>query len=159
MPPIPLVAIIAILLAPVPVHSPDRVALNDIVGTWQSDTVGGTSARSVCAASPGGMAVICEQRIFSPTGARTAVNIFMVDSAANRYAYYGINQVGTPIRPAELAISDHIWIYGGNPKGADGKYSRTVNDFSAGTWYVWRVETSADGVNWTTVRQGRAVRQ
>lgn len=135
----------------------DRDALHDIVGIWQSDTSDGVSARSACSASPQGDAVICEQRIATPTGSRHALNTFVVDPSNHRYVYYGINEPGSVIEPVPLTIMNHLWVYGGS-RAADGKYYRTINDFSAVDSYVWRQETSTDSVHWTTGRHGRVVR-
>jgi len=148
---------LVIALAPIRIAAQDRNALNDIVGVWQSDTVGGVWALSSCAASPQGDAVICEQQIATPTGARHALNAFMIDSSAHRYVYYGINRPGSVIQPVPLSIANHVWVYGGG-RESDGTYYRTVNDFSAGDSYVWRQETSRDSVHWTAGRHGRAVR-
>lgn len=132
--------------------------LEDIIGTWHSDTVGGVSAVSVCGWSPQGRSVICEQTITTPAGVRSALNVFSVDSARQRFVYYGIARPGAEVRPTPLTIADHLWIYGGG-LGEDSLYHRTVNDFSGGGgFYVWRQESSRDGVHWTTQRQGAVKR-
>ena len=139
---------------------PDPAALDAIVGTWQSDTVGGAWALSTCARSPQGGAVICEQTITTPGGVRHAVNVFAVDSAAGRYAYYGIVQPGAPVRPVPLAIAGRVWTYGGLEPAPDSLYHRTINDFSGGPGgYTWRAESSRDGLNWVVQVQGRATRR
>lgn len=138
----------------------ERSSLNDVVGVWRSDTVGGAWARSVCAPSPLGAAVICEQDIHTPGGARHAVNMFLVDSVARRYVYYGVTQPGEVIRAVPLAIADHVWAYGGGERDDDGLYHRTINDFSSPGSYLWRQESSRDGVNWVAGQaHGRSVRE
>ena len=144
---------------PLAVASPGRAALDDIVGTWVSDTTGGIWARSTCAATPQGGAVVCEQTIMMPAGVRHAVNLFMVDSTDGRYVYYGVNQPGQTVQPTPLAIANHVWIYGGTVKAPDGTYYRTVNDFTARDSYTWRAESSRDGMQWTAGPHGRSVRQ
>lgn len=136
----------------------DHDGLEDIVGTWQSDTAHGVSALSTCHRSPQQRAVICEQTISTPQGVRYAVNVFLVDSARRRYAYYGISRPGDDAPAVPLQIVGHVWTYGGLGKAEDSLYHRTVNDFSAGDAYVWRQESSPDAVHWTVQRQGRAVR-
>ena len=135
----------------------DRDGLEDIVGTWQSDTAHGVSALSTCRRSPQQRAVICEQTITTPLGVRSAVNVFLVDSARRRYAYYGISRPGEDTPAVPLQILDHIWTYGGRGKAEDSLYHRTVNDFSVKGAYVWRQESSPDAIHWTVQRQGRAV--
>ena len=136
---------------------PSSRALDDILGVWQSDTVGGMSARTTCARSPQGAAVVCEQRIMAPDGEHRALNFFLVDSASNAYLYYGLPQPGLPMMPTALTIANHVWTYGGQ-RQRDSSYYRTLNDFSAGNAYVWRQEKSRDGVHWSVMVQGRVVR-
>ncbi len=140
-------------------QAPDPAALDAIVGTWQSDTVGGAWALSACARSPQGTAVVCEQTITLPDGVHHAVNVFTVDSAAGRYAYYGITRPGAPVRAVPLAIAGRVWTYGGLEPAPDSVYYRTVNDFSGGPGgYTWRAESSRDGVHWTVQAHGRETR-
>ena len=135
--------------------------LADIVGTWQSDTVGGTSARSVCDWSPAQGGVICEQTITGPVGRVThALNVFLPDAADHLFMYYGIVEPGEDVPATALDIHGHVWVYGGRRRGPDGLYHRTVNDFTAHDGsYVWRQESSPDGARWTVQRKGRAVRE
>lgn len=139
---------------------PDAAALDAIVGTWQSDTVGGVWAISSCARSPQGSAVVCEQTITTPAGVRHAVNVYAADVAGGRYVYYGITQPGAAVRAVPLVIAGQVWTYGGLERAPDSLYHRTINDFSSGPdGYAWRAESSRDGVTWTVQAQGRATRQ
>lgn len=132
-------------------------ALGAIVGEWQSDTIAGTSARSRCAWSPQGSAVICEQTITTPGGVRHAVNVFATDPATGEHFYYGIVQPGEAIAPTPLDVVDRVWTYGGRVPAPNGTYVRTINDFTAVGRYSWRTESSADRVHWTVIRYGNAV--
>ena len=127
---------------------PSLSALSDIVGVWQSDTTQGTSAVSQCVWTPQRGAVICEQAISSPQGARHAANFFTFDSATASYAFYVLTRPGATMVPVPLEIHDHVWIYGGKQSSPDGRYYRTVNDFHDSGSYTWRTETSADGKTW-----------
>lgn len=134
--------------------------LSDIVGTWQSDTVGGTSALSVCDWSPLERGVVCEQIITTPGGVEHAVSVFLPDSTGRRYSYYGIYGSGHDASATTLEIRGHVWVYGGLTRAGDGLYHHTVNDFSAHNGsYVWRQESSPDGVQWTVLQEGRASRR
>ena len=151
-----------VALSPVGLRAQSHAELlADIVGTWQSDTVGGTSARSVCDWSPLKGGVICEQTITGPAGRVThTLNVFLPDSADHLFMYYGIVAPGEDVPATALDIHGHVWVYGGRRRGPDSLYHRTVNDFTAHDGsYVWRQESSADGVQWTVQRKGRAVRQ
>lgn len=134
--------------------------LADIVGTWQSDTVGGRSALSVCDWSPQEHGVICEQTLTTPAGLRHALSVFLPDSTGRQFIYYGIYQPGQDAPATSLEITGHVWIYGGMSRSPDGMFYRTVNDFTAHNGsYVWRQESSHDGVQWTVGPEGRAVRK
>lgn len=133
-------------------------ALNDIVGTWQSDTVNGTSALSRCEWTPARLAVLCEQEIHTRNGLRHAENLFTYDPQSSRYFFYVLSLPGDSIAPIPLEINNHVWTYGGKAAGPDGRTRRTVNEFSAADEYLWRQELSADGSNWTIQSRGRARR-
>ena len=138
--------------------APDVELLADIVGVWQSDTTNGTSAVSSCAWTPQHGGVLCEQTITMPSGTRRALNLFTFDPAAGKFFFYGLGQPGDGMRAVPLAIDRHVWIYGGLTRDANGNFGRTVNDFSAKDAYSWRLESSADGAQWTPGMHGRSRR-
>ena len=133
-------------------------ALGAIGGHWESDTVGGTSAVSDCAWTPQRGAVICEQTITSPAGVRRALDLYTFDSTAHKFAFYVLGKPGDAMQPSDLAIDGKIWTYGGRVRAPNGKYNRTINDFSAIKSYTWRAESSRDGEHWTVVAHGRSMR-
>ena len=133
-------------------------SLGAIVGRWQSDTTGGTSALSDCAWTPQHAAVICEQIITSPTGVRRALDLYTYDSTSNRFAFYVLGRPGESMQPIDFAVDGTTWTYGGRVRAPNGSYNRTINDFSASDSYTWRAETSSDGEHWTVVAHGRSVR-
>ncbi len=139
-------------------HLQGAAALGVLAGTWQSDTVNGVSALSRCGWTPAGGALVCEQTITMPDGERHALNFFMPDSSGRRYVFYVLQRPGDPLRPVPLTINGRIWVYGGLEAGPDGTWHRTVNDFTAGSTYTWRQESSSDGTHWIAGTQGRARR-
>jgi hypothetical protein len=138
--------------------APDVELLGDIVGEWQSDTTSGTSALSSCSWTPQHGGVLCEQTVTTPTGVRHALNVFTFDPAAGKFFFYVLGTPGDAMRPVPLAIENHIWIYGGQTRDANGRFSRTVNDFMAKDVYSWRLESSADSTHWTAGIHGRSRR-
>lgn len=132
--------------------------LDAIVGTWQSDTVGGVSARSTCAWTPARLSVLCEQTITTPTGTDRIENFYTFNPAAGRYYFYGPLRPGEPMVPVPLIIADHLWIYADNRRDGHGLAWRTVNDFSKPETYSWRRESSPDGQHWTVVGHGQSRR-
>lgn len=143
---------------PIAPIAPSTRPLQDIVGEWQSDTVGGSSARSTCQWSPQRNAVICEQTITSTQSVRHTVNVYTTDIATGNHYYYGIVRPGDSIAATRLQISGHVWTYGGEQAAPNGTYYRTINDFSSVGRYTWRTEASSDRANWTVVREGKVVR-
>jgi hypothetical protein len=153
-------ALVVTLAAPSAVvaqRSPSRLA--PIVGTWQSDTVNGISARSECTLSADGSAVLCDQLVSTPTGIHHVLDLFTADSAPGRAVLYVVNQPGDTLRPLPITIAGPIWTYGGTAPAKDGTWWRTINDFSATDSYTWRAEKSTDGKVWATVMGGRSVRR
>ena len=133
-------------------------ALGALAGTWQSDTVNGVSARSQCDWTAAHGALACEQTVTTPQGRRHALDLFAFDSASGKYVFYLLLAPGDTMRPTPLGISGPIWTYGGTAPGKDGKWYRTINDFTATSAYTWRQESSADGVHWTVGQGGRSTR-
>lgn len=132
--------------------------LRAIVGEWQSDTVAGSAARSTCNWSPQETAVICEQTITAGGAIRHAVNVYTTNSTTGEHFYYGIVRPGADIASTRLEIVGRVWTYGGRAAAADGKFYRTVNDFTPSDRYEWRTEVSSDGLRWSVVRRGTAFR-
>jgi hypothetical protein len=135
---------------------PQLESLSAIVGVWQSDTVKGSSAVSNCAWTRGHAAVVCDQTVRTPNGPIRALSLFTFDAAGGTFVFYGLAHPGEQMHPLPLSINGKIWTYGGDSPGADGRWSRTINDFSAAGSYEWRQETSANGKQWTVAAKGRA---
>ena len=132
--------------------------LSAIVGVWQSNAVNGVSARSNCAWSPDGAAVICEQAVTTPQGVQHALNFFMPDPRSGGFAFYVLNNPGDTIRPVPLTIDGAVWTYGGQHADPNGQTWRTINDFSKPGEYTWKAQVSADGKIWKTNAEGRSER-
>lgn len=155
---IPAIAL-AFAAAPLQPHPRgDPFALSPIVGEWQSDTVSGTSARSTCTWSPRHGAVLCEQSITAPTGVTTALTLFAPDSTDGQFVLYVLSRPGSTLNPVAFTIRDHYWYYGGQKPEGDGRYYRTVNDFTRADVYLWRQESSADGKEWAAGVHGQSRR-
>ncbi|CAN5476717.1 hypothetical protein BH09GEM1_BH09GEM1_29140 [soil metagenome] len=127
----------------------DVTALAPLIGEWQSDTVRGVSARSTCVWTPRHGALLCEQRVEGPLGASTALNLFTADSVVGGFVLYVLSRPGSTVAPLPLGIRGAEWFYGGRSPSNDGRWYRTVNDFSRADSYEWRQETSRDGKQWT----------
>jgi|GEM_PF-2369442 len=136
----------------------DVELLAALVGEWQTDTVSGMSARSSCVWTPRHGGLVCEQRIDSPTGASTSLNFFTEAPATGDFALYVLSRPGDVVSPVTLSIHGRVWIYGGKTPAGDGRYYRTINDFSGTDAYTWRQETSVDGKEWTSGIHGESRR-
>lgn len=158
-----LVALVAIIAAVGGAPAPRRTAhdidaLGALAGEWQSDTVGGVSARSSCAWTARHLALFCEQRIDGMPGLATALNVFTADSTDTGFVLYVVSRPGAVITPVSIAIRGAEWFYGGTARAGDGRWYRTVNDFTQTDSYTWRQETSLDGEHWTSGGHGRSRR-
>jgi hypothetical protein len=142
------------------VSAPVTDLLEDMVGTWQTDTVAGTSVHYACERSPEGAALICDEAISRRGGVEHAIGVYVVDSLPDRYTYFEVSSGGPPAPPMRVVITGHIWTFGGDKVGEDGSYHRTLHDYTAanGT-FSWRKESSRDGVHWTIDRRGTVHRQ
>ncbi len=138
--------------------APGVEPLGAIVGVWQSDATNGVSARSSCAWSPQGLAVTCDQTITTAAGVQHAINFFTLGPKAGSFVFYVLPNPGDTLRPVPLNIDGSTWIYGGEAPGSNGKWFRTLNDFSKRDEYSWRLETSDDGKSWRTTNAGRSQR-
>ncbi|MEP6780340.1 MAG: hypothetical protein ABJC26_10665 [Gemmatimonadaceae bacterium] len=136
----------------------DLSALNALVGEWQSDTVSGISAGASCAWTEHRSALVCEQRISSAAGTSNALNIFTADSIPGQFTLYPLSHPGRVATPVPIIIRGTQWFYGGSAPDGDGRYYRTVNDFSQADVYTWRQETSPDGKQWTAGIHGQSRR-
>jgi hypothetical protein len=135
--------------------SDDRAAqLAPLVGTWQSDTTQGISARSSCTWTPTRQAVACEQVVTLPSGPQRGFSLYLPAAAGPDFVFYGIPNPGARIEPTRLTIAGSTWTYGGASAAPDGRWYRTINEFPGGDRYTWRAESSTDGVTWTTTMQG-----
>lgn len=141
-----------------PQPSGDVELLSPLVGEWQSDTVMSVSARSSCAWTPRHGGVMCEQLVVSPSGTSTALSLFTADSATGEFVFYVMSRRGAVISPIPVSIHGPVWVYGGRKADDDGRFYRTVNDFSRTDAYDWRQETSRDGKDWSVGVHGQSRR-
>ncbi len=141
-----------------PPRAAGLASVGAIVGEWQSDKVGGVSARTNCAWSPYHGGVLCEQHLSTPKGASTALDLFTADSSSGRYTLYVLQRAGDAMTSVPFVIDGSRWTYGGTSASGDGHFYRTVNDFSSGNSYTWRQESSTDGKTWSAGVGGRNVR-
>jgi hypothetical protein len=141
---------------PTPAHGAEP--LGAIVGVWQSDATQGVSAKSSCDWTPQGNGVICDQTITTVAGVQHAMNFFTRNQRTGSFVFYVVPNPGDPLAPVPLIINGAIWTYGGLAAGPGGRWFRTINDFSKGDDYNWRLETSDDGKSWRTTNGGRSQR-
>lgn len=113
---------------------------------------------SNCAWIPQHGAVLCDQKISSPSGYRAALNLFTVRPGGHGYELYVVVNPGDPAYQSHLSISGAVWTYGDSTPDASGVVSRTINDFSRHDYYAWRREIRTKSGDWRVVEQGRSRR-
>jgi len=132
--------------------------LGAIVGVWQSDATQGVSAKSSCDWTPQGNGVICDQTITTVAGVQHAMNFFTRNPRTGAFVFYVVPNPGDTLAPVPLTINGVVWTYGGLAASTNGRWFRTVNDFTKRDEYTWRLETSDDGKTWRTANGGRSQR-
>lgn len=137
---------------------PGTEPLGAIVGVWQSDATQGVSAKSSCDWTPQGNGVICDQTITTVAGVQHAMNFFTRNPRTGSFVFYVVPNPGDTLAPVPLTISGAMWTYGGLSAGPNGRWFRTINDFSKRDEYSWRLETSDDGKTWRAANGGRSQR-
>jgi hypothetical protein len=146
------------LAAQKPTPAPGAEPLGAIVGVWQSDATQGVSARSSCDWTPQGNGVICDQTITTVAGVQHAMNFFTRNPKTGAFVFYVVPNPGDTLAPVPLTVSGAVWTYGGLSPDPNGRWFRTVNDFSKRDEYSWRLEVSDDGKTWRTANGGRSQR-
>jgi len=154
--------VIALAAAPAlaaqrPTPEPGAEPLGAIVGVWQSDATNGISAKSSCDWSPQGSGVICDQTITTMAGVQHVMNFIMRNPKTGSFVLYVVPNPGDTLMPVPVAINGAIWTYGG-AASPNGRWFRTINDFSKRDEYSWRLETSDDGKSWRATNGGRSQR-
>jgi hypothetical protein len=151
-------ATVSPLAAQKPAPAPGAEPLGAIVGAWQSDATQGVSAKSSCDWTPQRTAVICDQTITTVAGVQHVMNFFTRNPKTGAFVFYVVPNPGDTLTPVPLAIDGAIWTYGGASAAPNGRWFRTINDFSKQDEYSWRLETSDDGKSWRTANGGRSQR-
>jgi hypothetical protein len=65
---------------------------------------------------------------------------------------------GTDPYSISISYKGDVLIYSGEYKDKKGEtvYDRTLNTFFTSKYYTYTVQSSKDGTNWTTLKEGKA---
>lgn len=137
--------------------------LSVFVGTWQAhgnpDSTGKTppSAVTTCQWSANGQYLVCDQLVTNEGKQTNNLSIYSYKPDDDSYT---LSLVGIPgMDPFNVPVTykGDEFIYSGEYT-VEGKktFTRTLNIFSSATEYIYKVQSSADGINWTTHAEGQS---
>ncbi len=138
-----------------------RLKLGVLAGKWKTEgafTDGRkTSSDLECRWSAQQDYLVCEQAVKFPEGEHRQLTVYSYNSADHLYRYTTIADPGALPNSGTVEINGPVWTYHSSFE-RNGKTTqiRTTNDFTVANAETFKVETSQDGVTWTTAMQGSA---
>ncbi|MDP9046753.1 MAG: hypothetical protein M3N14_01365 [Bacteroidota bacterium] len=140
---------------------PGLKKLSVFLGTWKSQSEGAKDQFAIytCRWSVNGKYLVCDQIVTD--GEKKTNNLAIYSYNAVRDTYK-LSLVGIPgADPFAIPVtykSDEL-VYSGDYM-QDGKkvYTRTLNTFISRSYYIYKVQSSKDSINWTISIAGKAVK-
>jgi hypothetical protein len=139
--------------------------LSVFLGTWRAenspDTGGNvnTSAVYTCQMSAYGNYLIADQRVTSNGKTTNNLSIYSYDPVKDTYL---LSLVGVPgMQPFSIPVTykgDELYYLNEYMDNGKKVYGRTVNIFLSPTSYIFKVQSSRDGVVWITSMEGKATK-
>ena len=107
----------------------------------------------------GGFFLVVHSEFKTPMGDGTGVAYMGFDPNENTYTYDEFNSVGEAIH-SRGSVDGDTWIWSGERKTDSGiTKTRLIQKVSSPSSYDFRFEISEDASIWTTVLEGKAVKQ
>jgi uncharacterized protein DUF1579 len=138
-----------------------KLKLAVLAGKWKTEGAFAdgrkTSSDLECRWSAQQDYLVCEQVVKFPEGEHRQLTAYSYSNAEHVYRYTTIADPGALPSSGTVEINGTLWTYHSSFERA-GKTTqiRTTNDFSVANAETFKVETSQDGVTWTTAMQGSA---
>jgi hypothetical protein len=137
--------------------------LKVFVGTWNAhgnpDSTGQTppSAVTTCQWSANGKFLVCDQLVTNKGLVTNNLSIYSYNEGKDTYTLSLVGVPGMDPFSIPIAYKGDELIYSSD-YSADGKttYIRTLNIFSSTTDYIYQVQSSDDGIHWTTTASGQS---
>jgi hypothetical protein len=137
-------------------------------GTWRSEGEtmpspfgpGGTmTATDTCEWFTGGFQLVCRGEVTGPRGASKTAAVWSYDPAQQAYTYYGYNSLGNSFYVLGH-VEGKVWTWKAEfpMEGATMQMRATITEEPPAA-YTYKLEMSADGVDWTLAEQGRSTKK
>ena len=102
---------------------------------------------------------VCHQQVSKPSGAGSAMVIFLWNDKARLFDTYVVDSGGGETYHGHLVIDGNTFTWGSAARKESGPQWRTVNVFSGRDHIAYRIQYSTDdAANWITTRQGKETR-
>ena len=124
-------------------------------GTWKAVVAdaGAKADELVDECGRTGKYFTCQQTVNGKTG---SLLIFVPAETAGHYFTNSVTTEGWAGGRGELEITGDRWMY--SSKSQDGKYHRTLNQFTSRDKIHFEISESTDGEHWKVLRSGDEVR-
>jgi hypothetical protein len=138
--------------------------LKVFVGTWKSQSNDNEAAKNsngavtTCRWSVNGNYLVCDQMITNGDKKSNNLALYSYDHAKDQYSIALVGIPGADPYSIPISYKGDVLIYSGEYKNKKGEkvYDRTLNTFFTSKYYTYTVQSSKDGTNWTTLKEGKA---
>jgi len=142
-----------------PKTSDPKLKLSAFAGKWKTEATfaDGKKASSDlgCRWSPQQSYLVCEQTVKLPDPQQRQLTVYSYSSADKVYRYATFSDPGAAPSSGTLEINGTVWTYHFSfENGGKTTQIRTTNEFTNPSTEIFKVESSADGMNWTPIMQG-----
>jgi hypothetical protein len=135
--------------------------LSAFLGTWHAQGSGAAdkniSANYTCQWSVNGKFLVADQLVNNNGTITNNLSIYSYNPATDDYT---LSLIGIPgMQPFTIPVAysrDTLIYHSENTENGKKTYNRTLNIFFSTSHYKYVVQSSADGLNWTTNGEGEA---
>jgi hypothetical protein len=138
-----------------------RLKLAVFAGKWKTEAAlpDGKKITSDldCEWSPQQNYLVCEQAVKLPDREQQQLTVYSYSAADHLYRYSTFADPGALPTSGTVEINGAVWTYHASlERNGKTMQIRTTNEFTSATTEELKVESSPDGVIWTTVLKGSA---
>jgi len=137
--------------------------LSVFIGTWKAESLVDTahpdkiSAVYTCQWSSNGRYLVADQLVNNNGKETNNLSIYNYNADKDDYTLSLVGIAGMqPFSISVVAKGDTLFYNSEYENNGKKMYNRTLNIFSSATAYVYKIQSSADGVSWRTDGEGSA---
>lgn len=153
----------SLLAQEAPKPGPEFEVLGYYVGTWEfvgeakegpTGPGGPVTLTETCDLFGEGFAIVCRSEGTTPMGPSKAIGIMSYDTAKKAYTYYAADG-NMPAFSATGRREGKTWHWLSEmPMGSETMRVRVTSTETSATSYTFKLESSSDGMSWTTMMEG-----